>query len=393
MLRELFLKMQRDQYKRFYSDFFMNARVIADPKLPAIMGVSVTNAVNLYYNPEKLKEIPDELAMGIIEHEFSHVIKGHVFNQVSNSDLQNRMYWNLAMDCEINQYIPEINKRINEQVDASGGDKTKMEGCYINPKSLAMMLGVTVDPERTSDYYYSLIKQEAEKCKGLGQPDVHEFGEEEGKGAEGDGIPEEIRRSVVSRLLRKVLKTSNNAGNIPGHLKHLIDNLVEPEVCWKQQLKRFHGMVNKNRKEFTRKKRNRRYGFKSPGKRKVADLTLAVIVDTSGSMTGLIDAAFGEIKGMHDAGAHITVYECDTQLQQKYEFNPKKKVECKGFGGTLYNPGIEAAMKDEVDGILYVGDMDCFDNEQIIKPNVPFMWVMLGTDKAPADFGYKVKVK
>jgi predicted metal-dependent peptidase len=65
----------------------------------------------------------------------------------------------------------------------------------------------------------------------------------------------------------------------------------------------------------------------------------------------------------------------------------------KGRGGTAYQPAFDFFNKIEIDGMIYFGDMDCFDTEEIKKPKYPVMWAIVGNQAPPADFGYKTKIE
>lgn len=378
--------------KIFYCVFFMNTQCIADEKYPTVAGVSVQNGIKLMYNPLLWKKLSPAQQIAIIEHEFSHVIKEHCtspkFKECSPFE---RRIWNIAMDCEINQRIPEM-EEINAQKmplqelfsecpDLLSGNTGFFE--CITPTTLAKMLEIDhVPADKTSEFYFNLIKS-SPKCQEMEKNylDSHEF------------IGEEVTE-VTREEVRNALK--NTAKAYPGFLAsckevELIKDLVEGRINWKEELRRFNSFVDKSVIVHTRKKVNRRYGLQCAGKKTDPDLKLAVIIDVSGSMTSLLAEVYSELASMYTTCKKLTVYEVDTQLVRKYEYDPNESPSCAGGGGTLYNPGIEAALEDQVDAMLYIGDMDCFDNEQIKDPEVPFMWVCMTQQEPPANFGFKVR--
>jgi hypothetical protein len=53
----------------------------------------------------------------------------------------------------------------------------------------------------------------------------------------------------------------------------------------------------------------------------------------------------------------------------------------------MYQPGIEAAVAEKVNGIIYAGDMDIFD-EKLKDPKIPVLWLSVDKNaKRPGDFG------
>ena len=384
------------QTKAFYAVFFISSRVFPSESLPTLAGVSVTDTINLYYNPILMSRIPIEQQIAVIEHEFSHVIKMHcTAEKYKNLSKEDKALWNMAMDCEINQYLPDLMPLINNPPKLSElfeGLSNRFEPDQklelVHPTTMTDKLGVKVDENRNSDFYYNLFKQNKEK---LGNPgtnmDEHKFVDEEGTPMAADVV-----KSQLKRLKDGFESFYATAANTNATLKASMEELLEGKVNWQSELRKFHAFVDKSIKTLTRKKINRRYGLQCSGKRTSPDLKLAVVIDVSGSMSDKLIEVYSELRSMHGSCQNITVYEVDTQLQRKYEYDPNSQFEVVGLGGTLYNPGIEAAMQDEVDAILYIGDMDCYDNEQINDPGIPFMWVCMTEQAPPADFGFRVKV-
>jgi len=77
--------------------------------------------------------------------------------------------------------------------------------------------------------------------------------------------------------------------------------------------------------------------------------------------------------------AKVTVVEADAEIKNSYEYNPKKKYKVAGRGGTAYKPAFDFFNKKEnqVDGMIYFGDMDCFDTEKLVKPRYPVLWAIV----------------
>jgi predicted metal-dependent peptidase len=87
----------------------------------------------------------------------------------------------------------------------------------------------------------------------------------------------------------------------------------------------------------------------------------------------------------------FTVVECDCTVQRVYEFSPTETPKFQGYGGTLYQPAIDEALKHSPDGIAFIGDMDAADKPN--NPKVPFLWVSLRSEKKPGDFGRLIKIE
>jgi predicted metal-dependent peptidase len=89
----------------------------------------------------------------------------------------------------------------------------------------------------------------------------------------------------------------------------------------------------------------------------------------------------------------VTVIECDAEVQQVREFKKSMDFNLKGGGGTLCQPAIDEATRQEVDFMIYFTDGGIFD--QPVNPKVPFLWVLCGGNSlhGNVDFGRKVIVQ
>ena len=109
------------------------------------------------------------------------------------------------------------------------------------------------------------------------------------------------------------------------------------------------------------KRYSRRFGEPNPGIRIKQFQKIAIIVDTSGSMTSheVISSLFAEIHGIWKAGAEIHIVECDTMVQQTYDYRGITPKFVLGGGGNDCNPAFEYLWeyrrKNTIDGCLFNG--------------------------------------
>ena len=99
---------------------------------------------------------------------------------------------------------------------------------------------------------------------------------------------------------------------------------------------------------------------------------------------------FAEIDQIYRCGTEISVIQCDAAVQNVSKYNPNTPVKIYGRGGTLYTPGIKAAVDEGVDAIVYFGDMDSADTPK--DPGIPVLWVTVGSDKKPGNFGKLISI-
>lgn len=351
--------------KLFFAHVLKQFRRIVRNDMEFVAGVSLgPGYVNFLYNEEKYWALPEKERLGILEHEVMHVVYldvATVKEKYTNST--EAMLWNIAQDI-----------RINNRIEGFHDEKST---CY-NVENTSKMLKKELPKDATDDVYYSYLKQEYEKQK----EEMEKFfkdnqldGHGEWKESEGyECSSSEFAKEIIRNMVNKAVRSSGGIGNCAGDVALAIDKLNTPIVSWKNEIRKFVSRVKEDRIKASRKRRNRRYGLLFSGKVKEPQLTLAVCVDSSGSMSDdTLVQVYSEIKAMSQAGAEVTVIEADAEVQQVYKFDPRKMPTVKGRGGTAYNPAILKAKELNVDGIIYVGDFDCADTPE--NPGIPFMWV------------------
>ena len=92
--------------------------------------------------------------------------------------------------------------------------------------------------------------------------------------------------------------------------------------------------------------------------------------------------------------AKVTMIDADTEVKNVEKYKKGAAVKRKGYGGTAYQPAFDFFNKDKtVDAVLYFGDMDTFDKEDLIKPKYPTLWCIVGEQDPPAPWGQVVRIK
>jgi predicted metal-dependent peptidase len=369
----------------FYAHMLMNCKISYSDKLPAPAGVRVTSRIEVTINPAMWNTIPVIAQIGILKHEMMHVIMGHTGQKkqlVETLKLSHKQL-NIAMDCAINQ-LDDLPERLKDlgcvTVDAF---KKGVEQYYKGE----------VKPNMTMEYYARIIKEVQDEYESQGG-DYSEFGEDlddhEGMD-ETEGASETMQREVIKQSVRDALK--KQAGNAPSGLDIFIKDLMEAKVNWKKELNSFFNNSINYTKTTTRSRRNRRYGTLFAGKKKDYQMKVAFMIDTSGSMGATeFTQAWGEIVRIKQLypDMEVVVIECDAEVQQVREFKKSMDFNLKGGGGTLCQPAIDEATKQEVDFMIYFTDGGIFD--QPTNPKVPFLWVLCGGNSLHGNVGFGRKV-
>lgn len=362
--------------ERFYAELIMQMDRIIDEKIPTA-GVCVKNRIQLHVNPKFFDSLTQDEQVAVLKHECQHILNGHIERAKElapevydgkRKDIIDNMIdgakhqvINIAADCAINPGIRDIMK----------------EGMF--PKNFELEDGHTLE------WYFEHLKNNEKLKEATGWDEHSLWGESEG---DKDELKEKIRRAVNTAGA-----AARAAGNLTLEQELLIDRLNYKPKDWKSDLKRFAARALEVAIVQSKKKRNRRYGVMYPGVVKEEVLHIGVAIDTSGSISDDALHQFMAEIGNIAKYATVTVVEADTEVKASYMFDPKKTYKVKGRGGTAYQPAFDYFTKEtEVDGVIYFGDMDCFD-EVLIKPKYPVMWAIVGNQKPPAQWGSVTKVE
>jgi len=372
----------------FYGHLISKMRIVKSDKVPTA-GVYITDKINMAYNEEWIDSLDLIDVVKVLKHECGHILQEHIIRAkqigVVNAELHKR--FNIATDATINTHdLVQTVEKIGGVTIKSLNEMMKKMIDEANAKDNAMRAFTPMVEGQIAEYYYNRINQFAEENSdilpndGLGDTiDDHSVWEQS------DGN-EEMQREVAKQAVNDSVKASGGIGKIPGDIASLINELNKNQVNWKQQLRQFYVNTLKSSRIPTRKRRNRRYGILQPGNKKKPELHLGLCVDTSGSVSDAeLSLFWAEMQAISTCGVKITVIEADCQVQNVYEFDPKKSPSFKGRGGTAYTPAIEKAIELKVDGILYCGDFDTADTPE--NPKKPFLWVGVRKSPPPATFG------
>lgn len=425
----------------FYANLLLNMRREFTTEVPTIgvvpPGTPISgDEIALIVNPYFFSSLSLSERVEVLKHECHHVINNHFVrfrdlepqiyeeNKERNlnsriEDAMNASTLNMAADYAINEYLPNLPKKIKcfnpdgtvMKQPAEIQDPKDPSNKIKNPDAGKEMTGnlLFVDELRkqipevknreTTEYYYELIQKEQEKNKdeeGQGQGgmvlDDHSMWHE-GNASE-DQITEKVK-DVVNKAVEQT--PDRSVGSLPADIQAAIDALNHVAKDWRQDLQRFVARQISILRNPTRKKRNRRYGILYAGHRKQPEMHLGVAVDTSGSVNDdELTQFFAEIDRIHKLGVKVTVFECDATLNDVYDFDPRKNIEVRGRGGTRFAPVFDYIKENnvELDGLIYLTDGGCWESEgDIAKPKFPVMWALLKGMGICFNWGYKTEVE
>jgi len=382
--------------QRYYAHFINQMRQIYTKEVPT-MEVSVTDKINLYINPdfvmEKGKVIKTKdkdgndteytsmslggdvsLVAKALKHEVLHILCHHIprYKDIGVDTAQKHHLFNLATDATINT------GDLKELADIGGVSIEKLN----NKMREYDQNHVDIEENKSAEHIYGrLLKFTEEHGDKLPKTSTDSHDKWGSSTDSKEGIEE-----VVKQVAKEAAERSGGIGNLPSEIVAKLEELFKSKVNWKKELRRFQANSVKSEQIGTRTKRHRRYGIYSPGKKFERKQKIVYCVDTSGSMSDYhLAQCWGELVSLHKNGVEIVVIEADCKAQSVYKFEPKKTPTFKGRGGTAYQPAIDEAKKHNPDAIFYFGDFDSSDIP--VDPKIPFLWIGVGKQKPPGDFG------
>jgi predicted metal-dependent peptidase len=302
--------------------------------------------------------------IGAMEHEIMHVALGHIFMRFDDEKRGN-----YGMDCVVNSYLSE----------------DCLHRTWIHPSRYELPIG------KSAIWYYKQLEnneQYKEDSKKDGQGGVidpnmmHQLWE--------DVKDDIVASEFIKDIIRKSKDMCNGSyGNMPGDIMDQIDDFLKrrkPMIPWNQVLRMFVATATDSILDYTQKRVSRRFGTR-PGTRKGDVLDLAVIIDTSGSMSlNHIGLLWAEVFWIWKNGANVTVYECDTHVHKPIKYYGKWDGKVHGRGGTYFDLALEAVEKNRHNAAIYFTDGFAPKVERRFR--IPVLFV-LTTDLSPEQYPYQ----
>ena len=179
-----------------------------------------------------------------------------------------------------------------------------------------------------------------------------------------NGVDEE-RAEVLRRQTAKAIKEHiKTQGTVPAGWERFADELLNPVVDWRKELAssvRRKIATLAGVKDFTYSRPSRRAasmrargsGIVLPAMRQPEPPAVAIVLDTSGSMSDdeiawALTETKGVLRSMSSVRQGISVISCDASATSKNNVRNLADVEVVGGGGTDMRVGIEAAMQQKL---------------------------------------------
>ena len=359
------------QSEPFFAHFLLGCRVVFDYPKVKTAAVSIRGGeIHLFIDTEWFFKHKLDEQTAVLKHEVLHLLLDHC--GIRGKAPKNKTAANLAMDCAINQHISNL-----------------PEGC-ITLQQIEELVKKPLLPLESWEYYYEQMREVIEDAENQAHDhDAMHEGE-----ADYEGAAEQMKAKIRDAAA-KALKAA--AGNAPSSVTAALGALNKvAKIPWKQQLRNFVSSARSTKNKNTRMKPNRRFELEQPGRKKIRELVLGVCTDSSGSVSDVDYMAFmSEINSIIKSTKITYLVHADCEVQKvdiirDGKAKPGILTSRHGGGGTAYGPAIDECKKRGCDAIIYFGDFDTSDTP--LDPGIPFIWVGVGGQDAPAAFGKVIRL-
>lgn len=413
----------------FFGMLLLKQELIEDRGVPTM----ATNGRQLFYNPDYVMQQDPAYLRFDIAHEACHPGFGHHVRR-GNRDFRT---WNEACDYVINPILRQAGFQVPPDAllreDLVGLDAEQAFSILWGEKQSQMPPqqpeedqpedgegddeGQQDQPQDGQDG-----EQDGEDAGQDGQEqaqdgeDGSQAGEGQGEGQDGaesgsggqgsplDQIPEGWNRGAVldapcaseeerqreerdwrTALSQAAAFAKGQAGHLPGDVERELEAFLNPKASWQELLRRFFDQFA--REDFSWTSQNRRFvsrGLYLPALKSEQMPPMLKVIDASGSMPqeALVQSC-AEIQEVLDTlrPEFLDVLVHDTEVREVIRFEPGDDVKLKvrAGGGTAFAPVCEwiaeAMQEQEYAVVVWFTDLDAWDWEDCIEPEVPVLWL------------------
>jgi predicted metal-dependent peptidase len=307
---------------------------------------AATDGRHFYYNTEFIDSLTPRETEFLFGHEVLHCVFDHFQLRAGTRDAQ---IWNIAADYAVNQIL--VDNRIGDMPkDDKGKDKGFQDDKYRDVAS-----------EEIYDELYKKAKKNGRSMLDkLGKLldehidwDKDSQGNIEGKGKQGKGggapkytkeelkkIKDEMKEAMISAA------QSTGAGNLPGAIQRMIQELTEPKMNWREIIQQ--QIVSTMKSDYTFMKPSRRSWHMDailPGMINTDKIDICLALDASGSISEEMCREFlSEVRGIMDQykDFRIHLWTFDTAVFNPQIFTPDNADELEDYvlgsgGGTDFD--------------------------------------------------------
>lgn len=205
---------------------------------------------------------------------------------------------------------------------------------------------------------------------------------------EATGETTEVEENEFKEAIARAAAAAKAIGKLPGSLQRLIDEILQPQVQWREHIRlAVTGSIGSARETWTKPNR-RRLALNPlvimPGRKGVGCELVAIGVDTSGSVgQAELDSFFAEIAGIIQdvKPRRIVIIGCDHDVTQTdivttmEDFEGVRAKGIRGGGGTRFQPVFDYLEREQLrpDTMIYLTDGY---GTAAREPGYPVVWCL-----------------
>lgn len=360
----------------------LNLIPVVDSRLPT----AGTDGKAIFFNARFMAGRSTADRRFILAHEVWHCALGHFRRQLG----RNPALWNQACDYEVNHLLSaELGHCPKDALWDRRFQELSAEETYAR-----LLSGL----EQAQKGQKVLDTHDLEQALSQVTDDVTldpDFNPETpANGQEEQALSEAWRQ----RLIAVAQQRDRIPGNLPGHLRRIVDHIRAPKVPWQQLLARFlqkqHGG---DRQWLPPSRRHVHQGLYLPSRRSGV-LELTVALDNSGSCLADIPQFLGELEGMLSAfnRVNLRLMVFDTQIQGDHALTEQdlyrlSKMGIAGGGGTDFLPVFDACAETPPQALIILTDGFARAPDQ--APGYPVLWAITEDGECPVGWGERISLK
>ncbi|MGS2742597.1 vWA domain-containing protein [Halomonas sp. LS-001] len=358
----------------FTAKLLMQLQLIAvvDSRLPT----AGTDGESIFFNAAFMAGRSEADRRFILAHEVWHCALGHHRRQFQRDARR----WNNACDYEVNALLKEaLGHCPRDALFKRSFQGQSAEQIYAQLSQQEPLRGQTLDVHDLQGALHELPTS-------VHDPDFAPR-----------PVSAENARGWEQRLVATAQQIERQQGNLPGHVARLIERLRQPVIPWQQVLAQFiHATLRGNRQWLPPSRRHVYRGLYLPSQRSQS-LSLAVVIDTSGSCQRDLPHFLSELRGILGSCDRVSleVIEFDTRITQRRcldegQLHELAQWRSRGGGGSDIRPVFEALTRTPPE--LMVVLTDGFISAPTQAAPYPVIWCLTEHGRAPVKWGSALRL-
>ena len=329
---------------------------------------TATDGKYLHYNPDYINRLEPSQTIGVICQSVLHCALKHI----TRKGMRDQKKWDIASDLSCAQSI--LDCKIKLPPDAAVPGELQYKDY---PRDLS------------AEEYYDLLKKDDPDD---GNEDGNEDGDGEGNGAGASvtiqaGQSQSERDEIEAKWDQRMAAAEEHArkrGDMPDCFERFCNEILEPKVDWREQLRDFVNDRAKN--DFSWHQPNRRFIGQNiilPGLFSEEIGNIAVAIDTSGSISETeLQSFLSEVQGILEAfTCEVTLYYHTSEVYKVQKWKSTDgDLELSGImsGGTDHIPVFEAIEQEPEPPKCLICLTDAYSSFPKFPPDYPIMWGITG---------------